>query len=226
MDKAFIGLENSLIKLGLTNVSLTTVPELPLPHLRELHLSGNELPSIPQELAQNLSSLTLLDLSLNDLTSVPKITHSLPQLRWEQNLELGLLFVDYQFSSHLDFQVAVTSIEFNHKLDECHIFWFSGEDRTFGYIEFELVYSWGTNDSWFHRVHSCFQSLFRPHRQVRWERRHRWSHCDCPHTRMYLTSTSRNWCTAWIIYVRFGSMHQSRPESLPLQHPQASSTHH
>lgn len=81
MDKAFIGLENSLIKLGLSNVSLTEVPELSLPNLRELRLSGNELPSIPQDLAQNLSSLTLLDLSMNDLTSVPKITHSLPQLR-------------------------------------------------------------------------------------------------------------------------------------------------
>lgn len=81
MDKAFIGLENSLIKLGLNNISLTTVPELALPNLRELRLAGNELPSIPLELAQNLTSLTLLDLSMNDLTSVPKITHALPQLR-------------------------------------------------------------------------------------------------------------------------------------------------
>lgn len=82
MDKAFLGLENSLLKLGMDNVSLTSVPELRLPHLRELRLSRNELPSIPQELAQNLSSLRHLDLSLNDLTAMPLITQSLPQLRF------------------------------------------------------------------------------------------------------------------------------------------------
>lgn len=82
MEKAFIGLENSLIKLGLNNVSLTTVPELHLPHLRELRLSRNELPSIPQDLTQNMSSLRLLDISMNDLTNVPIITHTLPELRW------------------------------------------------------------------------------------------------------------------------------------------------
>lgn len=81
MDKAFFGLENSLLKLGLDNVSLTSVPELPLPNLRELRLSRNELPSIPQELAQNMTSLRILDLSSNDLTSVPLLTHALPQLR-------------------------------------------------------------------------------------------------------------------------------------------------
>lgn len=82
MDKAFLGLQNSLLKLKLDNVSLTTVPEMSLPYLRELHLSRNELPSIPQELGQNLSSLRVLDLSLNDLTSVPMIANVLPQLKY------------------------------------------------------------------------------------------------------------------------------------------------
>lgn len=81
MDKAFLGLEGSLVKLGLNNVSLTEVPELHLPYLRELRLSGNELPSIPQELAYNLTSLQTIDLSWNDLTSVPLLIHTLPQLR-------------------------------------------------------------------------------------------------------------------------------------------------
>lgn len=81
MDKAFLGLENCLMKLGLNNVSLTAVPELHLPTLRELQLSRNELPSVPQDLAQNMSSLRSLDLSQNDLTSVPIITHTLPELR-------------------------------------------------------------------------------------------------------------------------------------------------
>lgn len=81
MDRAFFGLESSLVKLGLNNVSLTTVPELHLPNLRELRLSRNELPSIPQELAYNLTSLQVVDLSWNDLTSVPLLIHTLPHLR-------------------------------------------------------------------------------------------------------------------------------------------------
>lgn len=81
MDKAFLGLERSLVKLGLNNVSLITVPELHLPYLRELHLSDNELPSISQELAHNLSSLQYIDLSWNDLTSVPLLIHTLPELK-------------------------------------------------------------------------------------------------------------------------------------------------
>lgn len=81
MEKSFYGLENSLIKLGLENVSLSTVPELHLKHLRELRLARNELPSIPQELAINMTNLRVLDLSNNDLTNVPLITQNLPNLR-------------------------------------------------------------------------------------------------------------------------------------------------
>lgn len=83
MDKAFLGLEDCLLTLILNNVSLTSVPELSLPSLRELHLSRNELPSVPQELAYNLSALRKLDLSINDLTSVPIMIHSLPQLKYD-----------------------------------------------------------------------------------------------------------------------------------------------
>uniref|UniRef100_A0A1Q3FSG3 Putative conserved secreted protein n=1 Tax=Culex tarsalis TaxID=7177 RepID=A0A1Q3FSG3_CULTA len=81
MGKAFIGLENSLIELRLANVSLSAVPELSNPSLRVLKISHNDLPSIPPELAANMSSLRELDLSENDLTHVPLITHSLPNLK-------------------------------------------------------------------------------------------------------------------------------------------------
>ncbi|KAL1381418.1 hypothetical protein pipiens_013476 [Culex pipiens pipiens] len=81
MGKAFIGLEDSLIELRLANVSLSTVPELSNPSLRVLKISHNDLPSIPPELAANMSSLRELDLSENDLTHVPLITHSLPNLK-------------------------------------------------------------------------------------------------------------------------------------------------
>lgn len=81
MDKAFVGLQNSLIELGLDNVSLSTVPDLPLPALRILRIAHNELPSIPQELAPNMSQLRQLDLSENDLTNIPILTHSLKHLR-------------------------------------------------------------------------------------------------------------------------------------------------
>ncbi|XP_050075895.1 chaoptin [Anopheles maculipalpis] len=81
MGKAFVGLENSLIELLLANVSLSSVPELSNPSLRALKISHNDLPSIPPELAANMTSLRVLDLSENDLTSVPLITHSLPNLK-------------------------------------------------------------------------------------------------------------------------------------------------
>uniref|UniRef100_A0A182PNT2 LRRCT domain-containing protein n=1 Tax=Anopheles epiroticus TaxID=199890 RepID=A0A182PNT2_9DIPT len=81
MGKAFVGLENSLIELQLANVSLSSVPELSNPSLRSLKISHNDLPSIPPELAANMTSLRELDLSENDLTSVPLITHSLPNLK-------------------------------------------------------------------------------------------------------------------------------------------------
>lgn len=79
--RAFIGLESSLIELSLENISLYFAPDLPLPNLRILKLSNNDLPSIPTELAANMTSLRVLDLSGNDLTNIPIITHSLPQLR-------------------------------------------------------------------------------------------------------------------------------------------------
>lgn len=81
MEKAFVGLQGSLIKLGLNNVSLTTIPDLPLPLLRVLRISKNELPTVSQELAHNMSSLRVLDLSDNDLTSVPILTQLLKNLR-------------------------------------------------------------------------------------------------------------------------------------------------
>ncbi|XP_055588501.1 chaoptin isoform X2 [Uranotaenia lowii] len=81
MGKAFVGLENSLIELRLSNISLSSVPELANPTLRILKISHNNLPTIPPELAANMSSLRELDLSENDLTHVPLITHSLPNLK-------------------------------------------------------------------------------------------------------------------------------------------------
>lgn len=82
LDKAFVGLQNTLIKLGLNNVSLSSVPDLPLPSLRVLELADNELPSIPQELAANMSQLRVLDLSDNDLPNIPILTHFLTHLRF------------------------------------------------------------------------------------------------------------------------------------------------
>lgn len=79
--KAFIGLENCLLHLNLDNVSITAFPELPLPYLRRLTIADNELPFVPPELATNMTSLNTLDLSYNDLTNVPLLTHSLPKLR-------------------------------------------------------------------------------------------------------------------------------------------------
>lgn len=57
------------------------VPELPLTRLQTLYLAHNELASIPAEMASNLTSLHYLDLSYNDLTVVPLITHTLPELK-------------------------------------------------------------------------------------------------------------------------------------------------
>lgn len=79
--KAFIGLENCLLHLNLDNVSITAFPDLPLPFLRRLTIADNDLPFVPPELATNMTSLTSLDLSYNDLTNVPLLTHSLPRLR-------------------------------------------------------------------------------------------------------------------------------------------------
>lgn len=57
------------------------MPELPLRRLQTLYLAYNELASIPAEMASNLTSLHYLDLSANDLTVVPLITHTLPELK-------------------------------------------------------------------------------------------------------------------------------------------------
>ncbi|EFN73031.1 Chaoptin [Camponotus floridanus] len=79
--RTFYGLENTLLYLSLSNISLLSVPELPLRRLQTLYLAHNELASIPAEMSSNLTSLHYLDLSVNDLTVVPLITHSLPELK-------------------------------------------------------------------------------------------------------------------------------------------------
>ncbi|KAL1452518.1 hypothetical protein WDU94_006742 [Cyamophila willieti] len=79
--RSFIGLDSSLLFLGLRNMSLGQMPELPLSSLLSLSISGNRLTSIPAEIASNLSSLRALDLSHNDLTSIPMIIHALPNLK-------------------------------------------------------------------------------------------------------------------------------------------------
>ncbi|XP_047532172.1 chaoptin isoform X2 [Vanessa atalanta] len=78
----FKGLERRLSHLGLKNVSLTSVPSMPLPKLKSLDLSYNNLPSVPTDITANLTRLRSLDLSYNDLTNVPVATHSLSELRW------------------------------------------------------------------------------------------------------------------------------------------------
>ncbi|XP_039750194.1 chaoptin isoform X3 [Pararge aegeria] len=78
----FKGLERRLSHLGLRNVSLTNVPSMPLPKLKSLDLSYNNLPSVPTDITANLTRLRTLDLSYNDLTTVPVATHSLSDLRW------------------------------------------------------------------------------------------------------------------------------------------------
>ncbi|KAL5285424.1 chp.2 family protein [Megaselia abdita] len=80
MEKSFMGLENTLLKLGLENVSLSTVPEMKLKMLREIRLRYNELPSIPQDMATNMSNIRVLDISYNDLTNVPLMTQMLTRL--------------------------------------------------------------------------------------------------------------------------------------------------
>ncbi|CAH1176590.1 unnamed protein product [Phaedon cochleariae] len=79
---SFQGLEYSLLHLKLNNVSLTMVPTLPTPNLVSLSLSHNFLPSVPPEMATNMTNLRRLDLDFNDLTAVPIVTHSLVKLRY------------------------------------------------------------------------------------------------------------------------------------------------
>ncbi|XP_023941108.2 chaoptin isoform X5 [Bicyclus anynana] len=78
----FKGLERRLSHLGLRNVSLINIPSMPLPKLKSLDLSFNNLPSVPTDITANLTRLRTLDLSYNDLTTVPVATHSLSDLRW------------------------------------------------------------------------------------------------------------------------------------------------
>ncbi|XP_049693119.2 chaoptin isoform X2 [Helicoverpa armigera] len=78
----FKGLERRLSHLGLKNVSLLSVPSMSLSKLKSLDLSYNNLPSIPPDTTANLTRLRALDLSYNDLTAVPVATHSLSDLRW------------------------------------------------------------------------------------------------------------------------------------------------
>lgn len=79
---SFVGLEYSLLHINLDNVSLTQVPVLITRKLVTLSLAYNSLPTVPPEMAKNLSSLCKLNLNYNDLTSVPIVTHSLPELRY------------------------------------------------------------------------------------------------------------------------------------------------
>lgn len=78
----FKGLERRLSHLGLRNVSLPSIPSMPLGKLKSLDLSYNNLPSIPPDTTANLTRLRSLDLSYNDLTTVPIATHTLSELRW------------------------------------------------------------------------------------------------------------------------------------------------
>ncbi|CAG2063857.1 unnamed protein product [Timema podura] len=79
--RGFKGLEDSLLYLGLANCSMGSVPELPLHGLRSLDLSHNYFPDMPLEMTVNMTSLRRLDLSYNELSTVPMVAQSLPQLR-------------------------------------------------------------------------------------------------------------------------------------------------
>jgi Leucine-rich repeat (LRR) protein len=78
-DRSFKGLENSLLELRLSNTSLSSVPELPLPALRTLHLAHNRVRHVPTELASSLTSLRRLDVSYNQLqVRLTPVPHDLP----------------------------------------------------------------------------------------------------------------------------------------------------
>ncbi|XP_037867501.1 chaoptin isoform X1 [Bombyx mori] len=81
-NNIFKGLERRLTHLGLKNVSLMFIPSMLLSKLKSLDLSYNNLPSVPPDTTANLTRLRVLDLSYNDLTTVPVATHSLTELRW------------------------------------------------------------------------------------------------------------------------------------------------
>lgn len=79
--RAFIGLENTLIELHLQNISLDVAPEISLQKLQHLSLAFNELPNIPPQFSENLTSLQILDLSYNELTIIPEMIKYLQNLR-------------------------------------------------------------------------------------------------------------------------------------------------
>lgn len=62
---------------------------MPLPKLKSLDLSFNNLPTIPPDSTANLTRLRALDLSYNDLTAVPVVSIIFYYLR---SLELNLVF--------------------------------------------------------------------------------------------------------------------------------------
>lgn len=53
---------------------LVQIPAMPLPKLKSLDLSFNNLPTIPPDSTANLTRLRALDLSYNDLTAVPVVS--------------------------------------------------------------------------------------------------------------------------------------------------------
>lgn len=62
------------------------VRQLPFSNLRTLSLSHNTLPTVPLEMAVNMSTLRDLNLAHNDLTAIPLVVNHLPKLR---NLNLA-----------------------------------------------------------------------------------------------------------------------------------------
>ncbi|XP_049797448.1 chaoptin [Schistocerca nitens] len=79
--RCFQGLEDSLLELGLENVSLSSMPDLALSSLQTLRLSNNILTTLPSDLAANMSHLRHLELAHNALQAVPPAAHALPHLR-------------------------------------------------------------------------------------------------------------------------------------------------
>ncbi|XP_065202948.1 chaoptin-like [Planococcus citri] len=77
----FHGIEESLIYLGMNNNSLNATPDFPLPKLIHLHLSTNNISSFTPETVVNLTNLRVLDLSDNNLTSIPVLILSLRSLK-------------------------------------------------------------------------------------------------------------------------------------------------
>ncbi|KAJ1520527.1 hypothetical protein ONE63_003648 [Megalurothrips usitatus] len=80
-SRTFQSMQESLLDLRLSNISLHQVPELPLPALQALRLSHNLLVQLPPEMATSLTGLRRLDLSFNGLPQVPLVATQLPQLR-------------------------------------------------------------------------------------------------------------------------------------------------